>query len=500
MGGYHSHFLSLYWNSGTVYDILCFFFYFSAFLYYIGIRKRQSYLNLRQVLAVLGLYVCALNSKEMAVTFPLFIGVYELLYHPPAAWSGKTLGQWVMGEGRVSGIAAVATLPYLWNRTYSPQSPYVNLDAYTPVISWEKYIHTYAYYLHLLFHAPWFEKPPVHLKLLTLLGSLLVIAWATKSAALKFCWVFIVLSVLPIVFVPLRAGFVLYIPMVGWAVYAAILLVRARDFLFETVRRLWLRLSAWVQRAARLTARSARRLWLRLTVWVQPKQLLLFSLAVFVLVRWNWEERTNLEGGNVELQQVVRSMTLQLSELHPTLPKGARVLFLSDPFEGRDYDTLFLLRLYYKDRTLEVDSVRRMQRKPDALALAGYDYIFTYDEGRLIEIKRGKSDMKSILGPYIFDPASRISPLRIGFAPDKVRPGFDNYVIEIPGMENSAVDLLYSFKGAFPQVNRYQMDASSRAKVFVPQGIPAGLVRVLGVRRSGHDLWLAAEGTIEVVP
>ncbi len=82
---YHGMLIQLFYNTGTVYDLLCATFYFIALLYYIYKRNRQSPLGVRQILALLALYSCALDSKEMAASFPVALLVYELVYRgiPP---------------------------------------------------------------------------------------------------------------------------------------------------------------------------------------------------------------------------------------------------------------------------------------------------------------------------------------------------------------------------------------------------------------------------------
>ncbi len=71
-------------------------------------------------------------------------------------------------------------------------------------------------------------------------------------------------------------------------------------------------------------------------------------------------------------------------QLHPTLPKGSKILFLQDPF-GRDWDTVTLLRLAYRDNDLIVD---RMNMPNHPIEAARHDFVFTWEDGRLREIQR----------------------------------------------------------------------------------------------------------------
>src|SRR6266571_946073 len=39
LGAYHAHLGDLYYNSGTIYDLICFFFFYLALIYYMKIRQ-----------------------------------------------------------------------------------------------------------------------------------------------------------------------------------------------------------------------------------------------------------------------------------------------------------------------------------------------------------------------------------------------------------------------------------------------------------------------------
>ena len=78
---YHPGLSNLYYNSGFVYDVLCLFFYLAALVYYGRIRSLGRRLSGMETAVFLGLFLCALNSKEMAVTLPVVLAAYEWFYH-----------------------------------------------------------------------------------------------------------------------------------------------------------------------------------------------------------------------------------------------------------------------------------------------------------------------------------------------------------------------------------------------------------------------------------
>ena len=65
---YHAGVGALYYYTGFVYDVLCFFFYVSALVLYVSVRRRGRLLSAWETAAFLGLFLCALNSKETAAT------------------------------------------------------------------------------------------------------------------------------------------------------------------------------------------------------------------------------------------------------------------------------------------------------------------------------------------------------------------------------------------------------------------------------------------------
>ena len=79
---YHAHMANLVFSGSFIYDVLCGFFYFAALTYYVRIREKGVALRPGQLAIFLALYVCALNSKEMAVSLPVMVFIYEALKCP----------------------------------------------------------------------------------------------------------------------------------------------------------------------------------------------------------------------------------------------------------------------------------------------------------------------------------------------------------------------------------------------------------------------------------
>src|SRR5438046_2890547 len=134
---YHPRVANLVFIGAFIYDVLCGFFYFAALTYYIHSREKEHPLRPLQLLGFVVLYICALNSKEMAVTLPVIVFVYELLKHPRwADW--KAFFRWSWSFALPSLIAGLLTAIYIYGKTHGSGS-LTRYDPYRPKISWHNF-------------------------------------------------------------------------------------------------------------------------------------------------------------------------------------------------------------------------------------------------------------------------------------------------------------------------------------------------------------------------
>ena len=326
---YHAWFVNLYYSTGTIYELLSFGFYFAALDYYLGIRESGAALRLRQWGVFLALYICALNSKELAVTLPVCILCYEFIWHGAKA------------SARGATITGLLTLPYVIGKLTGPDSLPATDPLYRPAISAARYLHTFHLYLNVLFYQDHFFRDA---NTILLVAGMLALALWLRSRPLLFGWCFILFSVLPFIFLPHYSGFFLYLPMAGWAWYGATVL-----------EMIWVRfvksLPAWVLflavglALAPLHAREARR-----------------TMQVFA---------------SAELPTT--EMIAQLREVEPSLPRGAYLYFESDPFPAKTYSLVFLVRLLYDD--LSIQAARA--KDGDPIEGGHFDAVYSWTDGKL---------------------------------------------------------------------------------------------------------------------
>jgi hypothetical protein len=337
---YHAWLVDLYYSTGTIYELLCFAFYCAALAYYVGIRQVDRMLNRRQWAVFLGLYVCALDSKELAVTLPLAVACYEWIWHRPERGVGAW-ARWLTREGRAAAMAALLTVPYVIGKLTGPDSLTAN-PAYRPAISAARYLHTFHLYLNVLFYAGHFFRDG---NTILLLAAMLALAVWRRSRPLLFAWFFVLFSVLPFIFVPHYSGFFIYLPMMGWALYAATVLVMLREKAGNAV----------------------------------PAAVLFLSVALVLAPVHARESRKTMRiFSSAELPTT--EMTAELQRVQPAVPRGARLFFQSDPFPPRTFSLVFLVRLFYRDLSIEV------ARALDGDAPAGrYEAVFRWEKGKLVK-------------------------------------------------------------------------------------------------------------------
>src|SRR5439155_22196480 len=94
------------------------------------LRRRGGSPRLWQIAMLLCLHVAALDAKEMAVTLPVILGVYELLYHRAESWRSRIVTIGAMG---------VITAAYVVGTTHGEES-LVFFEAYKPIVSANSYL------------------------------------------------------------------------------------------------------------------------------------------------------------------------------------------------------------------------------------------------------------------------------------------------------------------------------------------------------------------------
>ncbi|MGO9095963.1 MAG: hypothetical protein ACLQGV_12140 [Bryobacteraceae bacterium] len=361
---YHAALYHMVYLPSFIYDILCFTFYFLAFNYYLSVRGRGARLKIWQVAVFLLLYIGALESKEMAVTLPAILLLYEALWHAPGRWSWRSARSWVVTDALPPLAAGALTLVYILGKALGPES-LMKLDAYRPVFSLHQYFEATARFLNQLFYDTsahgFFNARTV----LLMAALLLAIAWRTCQKHLFLMFFFVFIAPLPITFIPNRGGPCLYIPLAGWAVFAA----------------------SALQLLSQAIAKS--RLLRRVPIAVTQAAFMLCAVAA----QWSLSlyHTNGIPALMKDRGQLTASVIRQIRSLQPTVQPGAAIYVMNDVFDG--YDTQFLFELTYGDRSVHVLLDRYTHLSP--AQIERMDYVFAFENGILKRLKGAGAMIRS---------------------------------------------------------------------------------------------------------
>ncbi len=357
---FHGKFDYLYYNAGSMYDAFCFLFYFSTLLIYLRARLQNRLLGIGESLGFLACFICALNSKEMAATLPVMVLIYELLWHPPDFRSLRALCRWTIREGRMALAGAFCVLIYLPAKL-SPEGLTSSAE-YVPVYTWSRYLLNIGTYLADLFYrnnpsARLGVTPLKPLQVALVFALLAAVALWMRSRPMWFGLLFFVIGLLPVSFVDTRLGFVMYLPYAGMALYAAVCVVRIKD---------WLRAVIPGFRSV-----SAERASIGLFI--------VTAVIMAVIAHKHWPPAPNPRYSPYKLTAA------EFPRLYPSLPHAAKLLFAQEPFGN--WDLVFLLRILYRDNDLFITMMDGPEAQRIPLERLGhYDHIFTFDGEHYVEL------------------------------------------------------------------------------------------------------------------
>ncbi len=360
---YHSGLSNLYYNAAFVYDALCCFFYLATLVYYLRIRNAGRLPRLRDKAVLLALFLCALNSKEMAVTLPVMLLVYEWIYHRPphwkrTVWQRGALVAWLRGPAQTALLAALLCAVDVFGKVWGAE-PLIQAEGYHPVFTLQRVRAFQRMSLgDLLFG--WGSGWGGILLLFALLAYL---AWRRAGRReLRFLWWFLLVTPLPIEFLAGKSQACLYVPMVGWAIFGA---------------------SVFADLALAAAGALEREALFR----PLGRQALVALLVLAGVLAW---ARLNLDRKNVEAKPRMAALGRESWEViqqfraaNPRVRPGGSVAFLDDPFHS--WDMLFVAELWFRDRSLRIHVAREGPLAPQDLAKM--DAIFTFQAGKLVQLK-----------------------------------------------------------------------------------------------------------------
>lgn len=468
---YNGSMMDLYYNTSTVYDVLCFTFYVGALIVYARGRSAGKPLTIRRALAVAGLFLAALDSKEIAVTLPAILLIYEAVYHFRDLKSGPI----VRNSGGL--LAAMFVIAAIYSKV--KVSHMGQATAYDPHTSFAFVLVGYARYLQQLTLRMPESFTPARGGMIA--GILVVATLLVRSRAAVFGLIFFAVALIPVAIIAPRGAYAAYVAYPGLALAAGSILAEARSQLFRMIRK------------PQADLGSAVALFLCVGGYLAYCNATARKTGMGHMT-WDQSKRIDFMGG--------------LKRTIPEFPPNARVLVTDDPW-GPDWGPMFLTRLDYHDGVVWMDRVKNMDKPPD---LVPYDALIKYKEPDLDVVPATILGFKMpweirfpIARPGVFT-ISTANPNWLGrnivFSPPAVRAG-QPVSMTAPGLANVKVNVVYrvlsgGHSTAKTVLNWCTLDASGACTVLAPPAGGVGTVVVDWIQPE-NQRWIFTTGVLTVV-
>lgn len=349
---YHPDLTSLTHNGSFIYDVLCAAFYFGALLFYMHCRDSDRRLTFRQGCAFLALYICALDSKEMAVSLPVIVCAYELLdAFRGAAHIAERRRRFLVHVWPLAAAVIISAV-YIIFKTYGADGV-AQIEAYHPVFTWKLFCQSNQRFLNAIFYTTLFRPWSV----LAAWSVILYLALRNQDHRLLLLVVWVVVTPLPLAFIPPHGSGCIYIVLAGWGMIAA------------------MACEALARRIAREPALAGL-----------PERAVVTCLLGAALLYYvdrtaglhDRAVRGYFRNGEKTWNQIEQARTFAMRP-----PHGSRIALLNDPFpEG--WDELFIIKLCWNDRSLQV--FLQNQQHLSARELDRMDFVFDFPGGRLTRL------------------------------------------------------------------------------------------------------------------
>ena len=464
---YNVSFLDLYQSTGTIYDILCFGFFVASFRLYLGARREPGRFGIIKITYVLILYSCALGSKEIAVSFPIALILYEVFYHPNQFRRRVVLAGLLQPHFLLIGGLAIVTVFYSAVKLMSA-NPLSGHAGYTPDPSFGQFAIALNHYLSRWLYWPSLGETGT----LALVSAAGVIAFGARAKELMFGICFLLVALLPIAFILPRGGFAFYLPALGCVL-----------FLGSAVARMLRRVFRLAESVAGLRSHHNIKLMALRGV----------PLLGLVLVLTPIHRTAAGKAPTAFYSEYSRQIISDLQSMHSTFPDRAVLYFEDDPYPELHNTLLFLIQLAYNNPTIRVERRGTLGFHPHEVTTF---FSFTVREGRV----------ESVLTPLPTIDSSQ-NALRVVFQPEMGRPG-ENISVQLEEYAEMTIDVYWNLYAADSGFNeRYIQGMSLKWCTFdkeglctapLPKHFPQSRAEIY-VRESGKGQWRATVGGLEVM-
>jgi hypothetical protein len=460
----------LYYNTGTVYDVLCFALYFGALLIYIRDRSMGRFTAGTMVKVAL-LFLASLDAKEMSVILPVVLVFYELIYRMQDFKSRPLL---LRVAGFIAGTGVITAI-FLKVKVKDMSAN----ELYHPTLSVAFFLKGMGHYFEQFFflQPETFGAGHVIVAIIFLLGAGALL----RSRTVIYATVFFIVGLMPVAMIPARSGYAAYVALPGITIALGVILASTREALLRRTGKEHLE---------------------------QASMIALFLCIAVVQVKSFAHYRKIAMGNFLWSQERVIGLTVGLMKNIPEFPPNGRVLILEDPW-GPDWGPMFLTRLAYHDPTVWVDRVNNPEKPGDR---DSYDVLLTYKQpyidmvpAKLFGIKMNWEirAVSKVEGDFILTaPTESRAPRNIDFSPPAAKTGRP-VKVTVPGLSNMKIDavcrILANGKStSYVAAGWCTLDDKGSCTVTAPRAGRIGALAVDWIRRP-NERWIFTGSVLPIV-
>jgi hypothetical protein len=353
---YHTRLSPLYYLPSFIYDVMCFAFYLSALNAYLAGRSRGCPISGKRLAAVLALYVGALDSKEMAVSLPVVLLLYEAIFHPPGGRRWADLRPWLHHPARPALIMGLMTALFIAGKSIGPGALH-NVPGYRTTFTVQHILTEQSKYLNEILYIQWDHPFFTPVRTVLLWTAIVLVAILARKRHLAWAVLAAALTPMPIAVLN-RGGACLYIPLAFWSLIVVTLVLLVSDF------------------ASRLVPAGMAR---------TAVAGVLVAAAVAGFVRLTLREHRHVPAAMAIPTMQGKHVAAEVRRVIPHPRPGSRALYLNDLTDA--WDTYFITELVWGDRTCQAN-LQHQQRFPPS-ELDRMDYLLEFAPDRTLRIVRG---------------------------------------------------------------------------------------------------------------
>jgi hypothetical protein len=318
VGSVHGLLAYIWFDFGTIFELLAFCAMLTSFHLYLSYLESPISRTSLYVLSLLS-FVAALNGKEMAVTLPALLMLYEVVYR------FQKRGIWNQIRGLAIRLApfAVVALLYALGKL-SGESAFWRFNT-----EYQYQLDSTAYHnLHIYLSSLTYDN--IHFDDALLAWTLLLsvaLAFVLKSREMLFGWFYFLVALAPIIALPRIGGFFLYIPLPGLALYLT--------FLVREVGAL---------------------IYVRLPKRITPSDWVLNGVLAVLLLVMGFvhypQTQSSIPTIFHNLRSEWRTFTAAMGQQYPDLPSNTAIIVEGAPL--REWALPFFVWLHYGDRSIRI--------------------------------------------------------------------------------------------------------------------------------------------------